>query len=555
MSYNYYPPFDRYPMLRPQWDPIAKQTEGTYEQYKKIKEFDDVGYFLITYVVRGGVVTKNATHNNVADVSDIVASIADDVVVRDGTSFNSKTPNATYFLDFTASGDFTWGTVHPEGTVNVDYIALAEVTTDANENIDTITDMADPRGGFRLKSEYGLANFAKLDASNDFSDTQLAPAWIAYQDTLPLTALVDTSANVAIRTVLTATQYQIQNVPTDNIEGGFFNDLLSIPLDGSDVIRGDGESLATVSELEKRSPDYLCLKKVIVFGDSISVGNGSFTPWTQYFSDYLDNIGGSLSNRAVGGNTIGMTTPIINGVTDLNDYDVCVVFIGTNDIGGTVVETMTDIKAMYEAFDSYTGDLYVITPMHRDAEIGAVGFQCLAQINNLLYNMFSRKWKVLNGYDMGNIPLLDGLHPTTAGSIKIFEWMTAQINKQSGAYSTSLFNYVNLPITSDNATVVLAQGIIVSLTSSEHYLSINYTASSTGLQVINLNYANCADSWLNNALYSSATGYALSQPANDPVLAVFQNVGGVRRIVFDGTSGVSYIVSVKVDIPNTQIII
>lgn len=112
------------------------------------------------YVVRGGYVTKNVKKNDVIDVSDIVVSLHDDIQVRNGTSFKTKIPNTVYYLDF-MKGDFTWGTSHPNGVPGENYLTIAEVTTDRYGNVATITDKAEPRGGFRLKDDYGLEDYVK----------------------------------------------------------------------------------------------------------------------------------------------------------------------------------------------------------------------------------------------------------------------------------------------------------------------------------------------------------------------------------------------------------
>ena len=137
------------------YEQISKQVKTTYLDYKKIKGFEDVGYFLVNYVVSGGEVTKDITENNKVNVAMIVVVLNNDVQTREGTSFKTKITNTTYYLDF-FEGDFTWGTSHPSGTAGVDYLTIAEVTTDANGNVLNITDTRGPVGGFRLKSEYGL---------------------------------------------------------------------------------------------------------------------------------------------------------------------------------------------------------------------------------------------------------------------------------------------------------------------------------------------------------------------------------------------------------------
>ncbi|MEF3312325.1 glycosyl hydrolase family 28-related protein [Paenibacillus sp. GYB004] len=138
----------------------SDQAQTVYEDYKKIKGFEDVGYFLVPYVVQGGVVTKNVTRNDTIEVTEIVVSLNDDIQVRGGTSFRTKIPSTSYYLDF-KDGDFTFGTAHPPGTVGDDYLRVATVETDSYGNVNTIIDNAQPRGGFRLKTEYGLFGYMR----------------------------------------------------------------------------------------------------------------------------------------------------------------------------------------------------------------------------------------------------------------------------------------------------------------------------------------------------------------------------------------------------------
>lgn len=139
----------------------GQSAEVTYENYKKIKSFEDVGYLLQDYVISGGEVTKDLFRNDIIVVTDIVVSLNGDVMRRDGSSFSVSVPNTAYFLDFTADGDWHFGTAHAAGTVNEDYLAIAEVTTISAGLVKVISDMRGHVGGFRLKDEYGLEDYAK----------------------------------------------------------------------------------------------------------------------------------------------------------------------------------------------------------------------------------------------------------------------------------------------------------------------------------------------------------------------------------------------------------
>lgn len=157
MTERYYPP--NFPATR--YDPIPDQAEVGYLDYKKLKGFNDVGFFLESYVNSGGEVTKNITYNNMVDVTTISASLANNVLAREGTSFKTSIPNTTYYLDFTASGDWAWGTTHPVGAAGTDYLTIAEVTTDDSGLVDVITDARGVVGGFRPKDNFQMFGYAR----------------------------------------------------------------------------------------------------------------------------------------------------------------------------------------------------------------------------------------------------------------------------------------------------------------------------------------------------------------------------------------------------------
>lgn len=159
MSYNPYP--WAYPNLPNTSVPIAGQTESTYLNWKKTQEFDNVGWFLDPYVVEGGYVTKNAKQNDRIDIS-LTEFVLDNALQQRQSiqGIKLKSPNSTYFVDI-YQGDYWVDTSHPSGTAGQNYLTLATVTTDAIGNVDVITDSAEPRGGFRLKSQYGLYGYLR----------------------------------------------------------------------------------------------------------------------------------------------------------------------------------------------------------------------------------------------------------------------------------------------------------------------------------------------------------------------------------------------------------
>lgn len=139
--------------------PIAAQTEATYLNWNKTQQFDNVGWFLIPYVVDGGYVTKNIKRNDEIDISQTEFVLDNSLQQRQTIQgIKLKNANSTYYVDI-YKGDYWVDTNHPQGTAGQDYLQLATVTTDTNGNVNVITDVVGVRGGFRLKSDYGLTNY------------------------------------------------------------------------------------------------------------------------------------------------------------------------------------------------------------------------------------------------------------------------------------------------------------------------------------------------------------------------------------------------------------
>uniref|UniRef100_UPI001C01C118 glycoside hydrolase family 55 protein n=1 Tax=Mycobacterium tuberculosis TaxID=1773 RepID=UPI001C01C118 len=159
MSYNPYP--WAYPNLPNTSVPISGQTESTYLNWKKTQEFDNVGWFLTSYVVEGGYVSKNVKQNDRIDIT-LTEFVLDNALQQRQAiqGIKLKNPNSTYFVDI-YQGDYRVDTAHPPGIAGKDYLTLATVTTDAIGNVNSIIDTAVPRGGFRLKDEYGLFGYMR----------------------------------------------------------------------------------------------------------------------------------------------------------------------------------------------------------------------------------------------------------------------------------------------------------------------------------------------------------------------------------------------------------
>ncbi|WP_127580182.1 SGNH/GDSL hydrolase family protein [Paenibacillus koleovorans] len=264
MTVRYFPP--EFPSV--QFDPIPQQAQITYEDYKKIKGFEDVGYFLISYVVNGGVATANVTRNDQIDVTDIVVSLNNDIMARTGTSFRTRTASTAYYLDFTKDGDWSWGTAHAEGTVNVDYLAVAEVTTDSNKNIDDIIDRADPRGGFRLGEDYPLPDLVAFEAETEqkFSEVDSEILDLQADSAGQLARIESIESDVETLETSKADQSQVDSLATTKVGTGVLasmedlgNDVKEAMTGGSVAVVGRGsvtnitvgESQITANKLTK----------------------------------------------------------------------------------------------------------------------------------------------------------------------------------------------------------------------------------------------------------------------------------------------------------------
>ena len=317
-------------------------------------------------------------------------------------------------------------------------------------------------------------------------------------------------------------------------------------------IEGTLANQLSVINSNLKSTDYLYNKKVIIFGDSISAGYDGGEPWTSSFVSYMEKMNGSVTNKAVGGNTIAMTTDIVNNTPNINEFDICIVEIGTNNIGGEVSDTITQAKALFDAFSSYNGDLYLITPLHRTQELG-IHYQFLQQISNVLNNVFSRKYKVISGFNAGNIPLIDGLHPTTDGSKKLCEYIKKCVNSRSGNYSVIQSPYASIPLTTDNTnfTINTVHGWVVDGINSHLKISGQYTASDENeLVYINIIDNSCAfDSWVSNSFVYYGN-VSITNPAGIPLPGIWRYIGGIFQIVFKANEATNYNININMDIPN-----
>lgn len=170
-----------------------KDVKVTYENYKKIKEFEDIGYFLETYIVEGADTTKDVLENNRVNITGAVASISNNMIRVDETHFVFNEASMTYTIVLLPEGVFT--TDPQTGVPFVDYIPIATVTTDVNKVVTTIVDDRGQVGGFYLKGGIALPGYV--------TDQDLADELANYSDT--------TAMNTAITTGIT--NHKNESVP------------------------------------------------------------------------------------------------------------------------------------------------------------------------------------------------------------------------------------------------------------------------------------------------------------------------------------------------------
>lgn len=226
-----------------QWvsEQAGEQAQVTYLDHKKIKGFEDVGYLLEAYVVSGGDVTPNIQRNDLIDVTDVSVSLNNDMMAREGTSFQTKIPSTVYYLDFSKDGDWTWSTSHPTGTVGADYLTIAVVTTDTNGMVDVITDARTNYGSVRFKSPIaGYATDVQLGEVNaQLAETPSGVINAVLKYGADPTGVIDSST--ALQNAIDETQSGTE-IRTVYLPSGVYKFSTPLVSRGGIKIKGDGNN-------------------------------------------------------------------------------------------------------------------------------------------------------------------------------------------------------------------------------------------------------------------------------------------------------------------------
>lgn len=221
----------------------------------------------------------------------------------------------------------------------------------------------------------------------------------------------------------------------------------------------------SINTLDLYTQTRLSDKNIAIYGDSISAGYPGGESWSVSFEAYLNSIGSTLVNKAHGGDTIQLVAEQITSDENLQSYDLIIVQCGTNNIGGTPESTLSQCKLLASALNAYKKDIILITPFPRnDTYIGSQGMP-LAVIRNIMYNTFHNLVTIIDGAAFPK-PMywVDGLHPTTASSKKISEFIKRAINSYSDVLAVPTFGYVNIEATCETGNITTCQGTVNGMT-------------------------------------------------------------------------------------------
>jgi hypothetical protein len=122
-----------------------------------------------SFVETGLTATKNGTTASQLDVVTGNAIMYQNPSIYSeyspvATNFTTTTASTIYYLDFNADGTWSWGTSH---STNVNHIPIAEVTTDTNGDIASVTDKRHVNHG-RAKEFYKATSFPTVAVPDSF---------------------------------------------------------------------------------------------------------------------------------------------------------------------------------------------------------------------------------------------------------------------------------------------------------------------------------------------------------------------------------------------------
>lgn len=219
-------------------------------------------------------------------------------------------------------------------------------------------------------------------------------------------------------------------------------DLLSIDLNAK--IEELNERIVNNTDLSYLN--YFMNKKILILGDSLSAETVNAPNWVTQFRNKLTNVA-TVDNNSVIGREMVQLPAVLSTYTQL-DYDIIIVFLGTNDFGHSIPMGWGYSEGNVSHFSSAVGEsivamnaidnpdtqIYFITPLPR-LDMSVNSQTMLLNCYRASICGFCNHYgiKVING---NNVPLLplnhgyftsDGLHITSAYATILSEYIMEKI--------------------------------------------------------------------------------------------------------------------------------
>lgn len=210
--------------------------------------------------------------------------------------------------------------------------------TDVNAELDSVSLQVNTNTQAIVSINTELDNVAKLDEVNTFLvdqhfDSEIITKVIAVgREVSPTIAIVNGTDNLAVRATMDNSGYYLQNVPTNDYVGGFYNNLLRIPINGQEMYTGEGDKVwhsgdgdltNKVNKTGDTMTGALELPFMVLNGGSsvarLFAGNIQDHVFVEFFAD--------SQNQAVRSGYLGYGTPgngtfTIHNQMDGGDFDL-----------------------------------------------------------------------------------------------------------------------------------------------------------------------------------------------------------------------------------------
>lgn len=156
--------------------------------------------------------------------------------------------------------------------------------------------------------------------------------------------------------------------------------------------------------------------RVMVWGDSLSIGVGASTPIHGYVGVLSDRLTLNLVNKAGKGETT--KDALLHAEQDLSEVrpDIVLIFLGGNDLlqGVTPQETFTNLRALIDKAHAQKAVVYLIGFQKHPDDVYAKNFAALARDSGSLYTA-----DIFGGVSADATAMADEVHPNDRGYLKM----------------------------------------------------------------------------------------------------------------------------------------